>query len=169
MRCNVCGRLIQNEEANFCEYCGNSFREQKQSSNHIPAKEQGLPYGFNQISPGMPGQSDNRAAGAPFPVEQERQTSFMSWIATYGLLFIPIFGWIVFIVLLFIWAFSDATPKNKKNWARATLIFVAVAIVVFIVWAIITVLPVYQDMYQQMQNGTFDPNTFYSDYLKKYN
>jgi hypothetical protein len=26
MICKVCGRMIQNEEANFCEYCGASFR-----------------------------------------------------------------------------------------------------------------------------------------------
>ena len=27
MICKVCGRTISNEEANFCEYCGASFRE----------------------------------------------------------------------------------------------------------------------------------------------
>ena len=50
------------------------------------------------------------------------------WIVTYLLMIIPIAN----LVLLFIWAFGSDTKKSKKSWAKATLIFMAVGIVLSI-------------------------------------
>ncbi len=59
-------------------------------------------------------------------------TSIMTlgdWVVTLLLLFIPL----VNIVLLFVWAFSSDTNINKKNFAKAQLIFMGIGILLSIV------------------------------------
>jgi heme/copper-type cytochrome/quinol oxidase subunit 2 len=55
--------------------------------------------------------------------------SFGDWIVTMLLLIIPV----VNIVLLFIWAFGSKTNINKRNYARANLLFMAIALVLGII------------------------------------
>lgn len=168
MRCDVCGRQVQNEEANFCEYCGSSFRERKQSSYHMPQKEQSNYNGFGTMPAGMQMQQPNQMNGFPHSMEQERPISFLNWLGSYAIFFVPVVGWLVFIIMLFIWSFSSNTPASKKNWARATLIFVTVFAIVIIAYFAFTMMPIIQEMYQQMEAGTYDPNTFYQELMDKY-
>lgn len=65
-------------------------------------------------------------AGAP-PIKDN--TTLGDWIVTYLLMMLPIAN----IVLLFIWAFGSTTGPSKKNWARATLIFMAIGLVLGII------------------------------------
>jgi hypothetical protein len=163
MICNNCGRQLQNETANFCEYCGASFREQAQAAR----PETGKP--FYSI-PGMqqeatPMNNQNIMPGVPIGM-QEKPISFMSWLGTYAilgaLLFIPYFGWIGLIALLLFWAFSNKTPATKKNWARVTLIFVGIVIVIIFILLI-----AFSSMYsQQIMDGTFDWNNYYNNMIK---
>lgn len=135
MVCNTCGRTTNNDDANFCEYCGSSFRE--------PAH------------PAL-----NLAPQSQMVVEREykeKPVSFLNWLGTYGLMLIPIFGWLVYLVMLFVWAFGNNTPESKRNWARATLIYtvitVIVAIVLFISYYLYIVnTPMFQDMLNQYYN-----------------
>jgi uncharacterized membrane protein YvbJ len=116
MICNTCGRQIKNEAANFCEYCGASFREQVQA-----ASSQGLEspfYNRQTISE----QSPYTMSGIQQNIGREKPISFREWIGFYALLLVPILN----IVILTIWAFSYSTPENKKTWARATLIFIVI-------------------------------------------
>lgn len=113
MICNTCGRQTKNEDANFCEYCGSSYRE------HINMTYQPQP-------------------SVEVPVSsKENIMTFQYWLGIYGLLlgsvFIPYIGIFIPIVLLCVWAFSNRSNQNKKNWARATLIFLVVYIIVSIV------------------------------------
>ncbi|HWT26510.1 MAG TPA: hypothetical protein VN131_01090 [Mobilitalea sp.] len=139
MVCRTCGRVTQNEEANFCEYCGSSYREQAQFAMNIEPQ--------NNMT------VEQEALEKPIP--------FINWLATYGIiliptLFIPFIGWIVPIVMLFVWAFNNKTVKSKKNWARATLIF----LVVYIILAIaIFVSFMNTPMFQNILNGKFDINS----------
>lgn len=104
MVCDTCGRNTQNEEANFCEYCGSSFREQ--------------PIKYNENTTQQP--------EAILAEGKEEPISFINWLGTYGMIFIPIVGWIISLVMLFVWAFQKNGSKTKKNWARATMIFLVV-------------------------------------------
>jgi len=114
MKCNICGRQSQNEEANFCEYCGSSFREHVHTAlNSTPREQIGASGRYSgsmamQMSDGAAGQT---GAGA---TESDKPISFLNWIATYGIIFIPFVGGIIFIVQLFIWAFSNNSPSSKK-------------------------------------------------------
>jgi hypothetical protein len=166
MKCNVCGRQTMNEEANFCEYCGSSFREhmQQQPMNQMPPYNQGNLY--NQENPYNAGPMPNVMPGVspqsnPDLVQPERPTSFLDWLGTYGIMLIPCVGWLVFIVMLFIWGFGNKASTSKKNWARATLIFAGVLLVLVIAY-LAMIMPLYMDIYQQMMNGTFDMNSYYN-------
>lgn len=181
MKCNICGREIQNEEANFCEYCGSSFREHKQTSFNMPQKEQGFPSGNNLNSNSMsmqqgnptpfgnPAPFGNPMFGAPRTAQEEKPISFLNWLISYGLIFIPIVGGLIFFIMLVVWSFNSNTPAGKRNWARATLIVYVLAIIILISYIVNSseFQQIYTQMNTQMQNGTFDLNTF-NDMMNQY-
>lgn len=50
---------------------------------------------------------------------QPRPVSTGDWFVTILIAAIPIIGFI----MLFVWAFGDATNPSKANWAKATLLW----------------------------------------------
>lgn len=54
--------------------------------------------------------------------------SVKSWMLTMFLLAIPI----VNIVLLFVWAFGRVTNPSKANYAKASLLWMAIILVIYI-------------------------------------
>lgn len=114
MICKTCGREIANENANFCEYCGNSFRENIQQTNYTAEVNR---------------QQDVNIAG-----DNEKPTSFANWMGSMLLPCIPFIGPFIYIIMLFVWSFGSEVPKSKKNWARATLLIIVLAIVVMIIF-----------------------------------
>lgn len=141
MICNNCGRQSIREDANFCEYCGNSFREQAPYNPILPKQE---------------------AAALP---DKEKPVSFLNWLGSYALIFIPFVGGLVFIVMLFVWAFGGYVPTSKKNWARAMLIMVAVATVFVIIFLIVA----FNNMnILDIFNGNFNLERFLDEYKYAY-
>lgn len=57
--------------------------------------------------------------------QQEKVLTIGDWMVTILLLCIPL----VNIIMLIVWACSSSTPKSKKNFAIAQLIYMAIAIV----------------------------------------
>lgn len=161
MICNNCGRQIQNEAANFCEYCGFSFREQTQAARPEGGQN------FNSKPDMQQGPVPVSVFGQPRTAMQqpgisEKPISFLSWLGTYALLLVPYVGWLIFIIMLFVWAFGNNTPVTKKNWARVTLIFVGIVTVFVILFIIIFYVP----MLQQIMSGNFDYNSYYENLLQ---
>lgn len=154
MVCSTCGRNVQNEEANFCEYCGSPFKE------HLKAAYQEAP---KVQSDGMAG---------PIPIQDkanELPISFLNWLGTYGILFatmfIPLIGWAIYLGVLFAWAFSSRTPVSKKNWARVTLIFTAVLVILVVIYMMILL---NSGLFQQILNGSFDLKSYEALYQNLY-
>lgn len=58
-----------------------------------------------------------------------REVSIGDWMLTIFLLAIPI----VNIIMLFVWSFSGGTPVSKANFAKATLIWMAIIIVLSLI------------------------------------
>ncbi|MDR3053713.1 MAG: hypothetical protein LBU48_07630 [Coriobacteriales bacterium] len=54
------------------------------------------------------------------------------WVLTIFLTAIPLVGFI----MLFVWGFGSSTPESKKNWARATLIWYVIGVIVSILFAV---------------------------------
>ena len=67
-------------------------------------------------------------SGAPtygYTDNQSPTVSLGDWLITILLSCIPLVGFI----MLFVWAFSSSTPPSKANWAKATLVFFLVVMV----------------------------------------
>lgn len=56
-----------------------------------------------------------------------RDLSIKEWFLTIFITAIPLIGFI----MLFVWAFGDNTPKSKANWAKATLLWFLVGIIIY--------------------------------------
>lgn len=143
MECKVCGRYTQNEDANFCDNCGNSFRENYQNYDNKNM--------FNQRNP-----NEQRNYYDSQSVQTERReepVSFKNWLITLALpillVFIPIpfLGPIIYVVLLFVWAFGNNTNPNKRNWARANLLVTAITFVISIIFVTV--------IFTALMDGTF--------------
>lgn len=51
-----------------------------------------------------------------------------NWMLTYLLMCIPI----VNLILLIVWAFGSNTPVSKANWAKASLIWMLIAVAFYV-------------------------------------
>lgn len=61
--------------------------------------------------------------------KKNESLSLSDWLITLLITAIPFVGFI----MLFVWAFSNNIPTSKSNWAKATLIFIAIGIALTIV------------------------------------
>lgn len=59
--------------------------------------------------------------------------TFGEWMLTILLMCIPI----VNIVLLFVWAFSSSANPSKANWAKASLVWTAIVLVLYVLFFVI--------------------------------
>lgn len=59
--------------------------------------------------------------------------SVKDWMITILLMAIPI----VNIVLLFVWAFSKSENPSKSNYAKASLIWAAIGLVLYLIFVVI--------------------------------
>lgn len=130
MICKICGRNIENEDANFCEYCGTSLRESYSGGPQLA-----------EVS-----FSENEKQTAKQENKGKKDVSFGMWLGMMVLPFIPLIGFPVFVVLLFVWAFGAESSQTMKNWARATLI---VGVILLIVMGFFM-----GDILEQMAGGT---------------
>jgi hypothetical protein len=55
------------------------------------------------------------------------------WVITFLIAAIPLVGFI----MLFVWAFSGGTNPSKANWAKAALIWFAIIILIWILFALV--------------------------------
>ena len=64
---------------------------------------------------------------------QNQVVKTVDWVLTLLITAIPVVG----IVMLFVWAFGSETNPNKANWAKAMLIWIAIAIVLSIFFSLV--------------------------------
>lgn len=160
MMCKSCGRNIQNENANFCEYCGSSFRE-------IDENVVKPSYGYSTGN-----ERENVSATTPQPMPPEainisnaKPVSFLDWLGSYMIRFIPFVGQFVFFIMLIIWSVGNNVSESKKNWARAKLIYSIVWFIIIMLF-IFLILMMYRDpTFQEMLNNEMNQ---YNDLLNDY-
>lgn len=159
MVCRACGRIIANEKANFCEYCGTSVdgREEgysggSQSYSNSQSYDKSQKYGSNDgynnqgysrndgSNYGNQGYSGTQSiqggtglidilGGTAGTAQAEPSMSFVHWIVILLLPYIPMIGSFAYIVLLLVWAFGKTATTTRKNWARASLLLLFIGMI----------------------------------------
>jgi len=120
MFCENCGKQIPDNSA-FCTHCG-----AKQLITAAP------PQTVNKVQPSQPVRSSSPSS----PAQANGGVDLITmgqYLIMFLIMCIPIAG----IVMLFIWAFSSETGPNKKNFARAYLVMMAIAVGVSILISIV--------------------------------
>ena len=71
----------------------------------------------------------------PMPQQDTSPMSMKDWFITLLISYIPLVG----LLMLLIWAFDNTTNLNKKNWAKASLVWmlvgIGIAIILIVVFA----------------------------------
>lgn len=111
--CKVCGHKNPISEANFCFYCGASFRE---NADMITSEAREA----NSVSD----------TGAVIDRSTEKKPfSTLHWLGMLSLLLLGPYGWIAFLVIVLVCAFGANATEERKSFARALLIFLIIATV----------------------------------------
>lgn len=137
--CKVCGRKNPIEEANFCFYCGTSFREGDEPEN-IEAK--------------VSLKSENPAEGQP----ERPVTSKWKWLLFFGLLLFPPVGWIAFLVITLVNAFGQRSDARIREMAKGALLFLILFLALSVAAELYLqahpeLMTEYEKMYQELLNG----------------
>lgn len=120
MRCESCGAEIANDSS-FCTSCGKkiTFRtaEEARRANQPPV-DYSQQYNY---APPQQQYYPQPAWDAPLSVGQ--------YIGIFLLMMIPVAN----LILLLVWAFAGSVNRNKKNYARATLLIMVITTALFII------------------------------------
>lgn len=121
MICTNCGNMLDNN-AKFCGVCG------------TPVQVQPTPQPVAQPQYQQPQQTytyNNHQQMGGYPQQGGSVMSVGSYIITFIITSIPIVGFIMILV----WSFGSNTEPNKKNLARALLIFMLIGVLFYIIFA----------------------------------
>lgn len=137
MRCTVCGREAMNPEANYCDYCGSSFRKYGQEGwgasepdGNRYEENTGTDEGYSAFGTNtyqketVQRESGNQGTG------DNKKITLWTFLGVFFLPLVPWFGVIVWLVLLVYWATNSQIDDARKNFARAYLIYMAVAMII---------------------------------------
>ena len=103
MQCTACGREPMNPNANYCDYCGTLLG--------------------TEVHPELTEQKTAETS------KEAKMVPTWVFFVVMCLPFIPMVGWIAYLVVLVYWGFSNDIKDSKKSFARATLLYTVLAVV----------------------------------------
>lgn len=123
----------------------NQGYQQPYGSQNYSAQDYQRPYGTdnNQNYQNSYGTGYNQTPSYQQPnynnmSNDEEHVSVLHWIGIFCLNIIPCVGPIVYLIMMFVWAFGSTPKKSLKNFARAQLILSAIALGIMIIMIIIS-------------------------------
>ena len=135
----------QNPQQNQNTYSAQDYQQPYGSQNYS-AQDYQRPYGTdnNQNYQNSYGTGYNQTPSYQQPnynnmSNDEEHVSVLHWIGIFCLNIIPCVGPIVYLIMMFVWAFGSTPKKSLKNFARAQLILSAIALGIMIIMIIISV------------------------------
>lgn len=151
--CIECGASLQNKvnlkkENNPFEE-GNPY-QQRQENNYVQtpsstySPQHSLPAYRQPQVPYQPPIPDYQQPKAPYqqtmvdypviPNPDENQMTALDWLGRWAINLIPLVGPIIYVIMLFVWAFGDTEKKSLKTFAQAQLILYAIGTVFLILF-----------------------------------
>lgn len=125
MFCEACGTKNR-EESLFCQSCGHRLELTPQPDEARPLSHIGF----------------TKPAAQPVPVDEpapDVPVTLAEWLWIFCLNLIPIMGTLVFLAMLFVWAFGSTKKQSLKSFARAFLLFLAILLGVGLLFLIVYV------------------------------
>lgn len=116
-------------------YNNDSWNNAQDNGQNYSAQSYQQPYGsdYNQTpSYQQPNYVQNNVNN------QDEHMSVLAWIGVFCLNLIPCVGNLVYIIMMFVWAFGNTPKKSLKTYARAQLLILAIVLVLFIIVLIIS-------------------------------
>lgn len=132
MRCMVCGREAMNPEANFCDYCGSSFRECNRESADSDSSVRKAEDGDGYSAFGTEA-FDDRSIGAREKISGEKEgtkDTIWTYLGAFFLPMVPMVGVFLWLFMMFSWAAGSKVNESRRCFARAYLIFIGVSLMV---------------------------------------
>lgn len=103
--CKKCNKSF-GDELSFCDVCGSALTEESQG-----AAPQYRPQNVSNLEP----------------------VSVGEWVGIMLLPLIPCVGGLVWLILMFVWAFDDNAKASKRTYARASLIIALIGVFIGII------------------------------------
>ena len=122
MFCKNCGEQMD-DLALACAKCGTPVAVQPQPQTQPPQYQ---PPTYQQTTPPQYQQPFYQQPFVPQSQHDDEHVSMGGWIGIFCLGLIPFVGWLVYIIMLFVWAFGDTKKKTLKNFSKAILLFYAI-------------------------------------------
>lgn len=145
--CKNCGTLMEND---ICPNCGttnapvDSAPAETQPVYAAPAESQSVYAAPQPQTPPAPQPPVYTAPQSPYggyqqpygyqqpqyPSQppQKEEITVLGWIWRFLLPSIPVVGWIINLIMLFIWMGDETKEESFRNWAKAQLIMMAIAV-----------------------------------------
>ena len=120
MVCRSCGKNYEDGHS-FCRECGAPL---------VPMTDGQTV----QDSNGAQGRQPKKTVGVESP---SQVVSVGEWILVLLMPLIPCVGWLVWLVMMFVWGFGSGVKPSKKTFARASLIIALVVLVLVILILVI--------------------------------
>ncbi len=136
MICKNCGSMLPNG-APGCSVCGARFVSTPVDHNAGRGTYiRGAAPAYEEPYRGTPGEYRRTE---PIPaVPKKESVSVGGWIGRGLLAYIPFVGWLIYFIMLIVWANNDSYEDSFRNWAKAQLwmllIVIAVALVVLLIF-----------------------------------
>ncbi len=140
--CAGCGAALIDSEKAQLSIADSSNNYGKTTVNANNNYYENSPYNTQPQAPAYSGQTNQVQNQQPYQQNminygsytnpEEGHVSTLAWIGIFCIPLIPVVGWLVQLILMFVWAFGGTNKISLRNYARAALIVAAVAILLMI-------------------------------------
>ncbi len=150
MICKNCN-TENNDNAIYCALCGaplspeNGFSPNNPDPYNAPSNQQ--PYGNQQP---IFYQSYDQTYQQPYTPQyvnnysnEDEHVSVAGWVGRMCIPLIPFVGGLIYIIMLFVWAFGSTPKKSLKTFAKAQLLVMAIALGIAVIILLIAVVTGY--------------------------